>query len=83
MNGNVDLLWLLICSAFIFFMQLGFAMLETGAVRTKNSSNILLKNMLDTYVGAIMYYLIGYGLANDAKGGLVGTASFASKDFTS
>lgn len=53
-------------------------MLEAGAVRAKNSSNILIKNMLDTYIGAIMWYLVGYALANDAKGGIVGTANFAS-----
>lgn len=56
-------------------------MLEAGFVRTKNSSNILLKNMLDTYIGAIIYYLIGYGFANDAKGGLIGQKNFASDGF--
>ena len=61
---------------------MGFAMLEAGAVRTKNSSNILLKNMLDTYIGAIVYYLIGYGLANDAQGGIIGSGKFASKNFS-
>jgi Amt family ammonium transporter len=53
-------------------MQMGFAMLEAGTVRSKNSSNILLKNLLDTYVGSIVYYLIGYGLANNAEGGIIG-----------
>lgn len=51
---------------------MGFAMLEAGFVRSKNSSNILLKNMLDTYIGAIMYYLVGYGFANNANGGIIG-----------
>jgi ammonium transporter, Amt family len=63
-------------------MQMGFAMVEAGTVRTKNSSNILLKNLLDTYVGAIVYYLVGYGLANDANGGIVGNYHFASNGFT-
>jgi Amt family ammonium transporter len=45
---------------------MGFAMLEAGTVRAKNSSNILLKNLLDTYVGAIVYYLVGYAIANNA-----------------
>lgn len=79
---DIDLVWMLVCSIFIFLMQMGFAMLEAGTVRTKNSSNILLKNMLDTYVGAISYYLIGYGIANNAQGGVIGKAQFASKDFT-
>jgi ammonium transporter, Amt family len=71
-DENVDIVFLLVCAIFIFLMQMGFAMLEAGTVRSKNSSNILLKNLLDTYVGAIVYYLIGYGLANNAQGGIIG-----------
>eukprot|EP00347_Sterkiella_histriomuscorum_P006219 403353608 len=82
LNKDIDLVWMLVCSIFIFLMQMGFAMLEAGTVRTKNSSNILLKNMLDTYIGAISYYLVGYGLANNAQGGLLGKAAFASHNFT-
>ena len=37
--------------------------------------------MLDTYIGAIAYYLIGYGLANNANGGIIGSGQFASKNF--
>jgi len=51
-------------------------MLETGAVRRKNRSNILLKNLLDTCVGAITFFMVGFGLANEAGGGLVGTKYF-------
>ena len=46
----------------IFTMKLGFALLEVGSVRAKNTSNILLKNVLDTVTGALIYYAIGYGL---------------------
>ena len=46
----------------ILTMKLGFALLEVGSVRMKNTSNILLKNVVDTVTGAIAYYLIGFGL---------------------
>ena len=62
-------------------MQMGFAMIESGTVSSKNSSYILLKNLLDTYVGAIIYYLVGYGFANDAMGGIIGTNHFAAQGF--
>ncbi len=61
---------------------MGFAMLEAGTVRAKNSSNILLKNLLDTYVGAIVYYLVGYAIANNAEGGIIGHYHFASIGFS-
>ena len=48
----------------------------------KNSSNILLKNLLDTYVGAIVYYLVGYAIANNAQGGIIGHYHFASIGFS-
>ena len=56
-------------------------MLEAGNVRTKNTSNIMLKNMLDTYVGAIVFYLVGYSFANNANGGIIGSYGFASSNF--
>jgi Amt family ammonium transporter len=43
-------------------MKLGFALLEVGLIRGKNTSNILLKNVVDTVTGALIYYSIGYGL---------------------
>ena len=46
----------------ILGMKLGFALLEVGSVRAKNSSNILLKNIVDTVTTGISYYLIGFGL---------------------
>jgi Amt family ammonium transporter len=47
----------------VFFMQCGFAMLEAGAVRAKNTKNILIKNLLDACLGSIVWYLTGYGIA--------------------
>mmetsp|Transcript_32643 Transcript_32643/g.23593 ORF Transcript_32643/g.23593 Transcript_32643/m.23593 type:complete len:87 (+) Transcript_32643:73-333(+) len=62
-NKAIDLTWTMIVAIQIFMMQTGFAMLETGAVRKKNSSNILLKNLVDTCVGAITFYMIGFGFS--------------------
>jgi Amt family ammonium transporter len=47
----------------IFLMQAGFALVENGSVRNKNSSNILIKNMFDACFGALAFWLIGFGVA--------------------
>jgi len=54
----------------IFFMQCGFAFLEAGCVRSKNTVNILIKNMLDAFMGSISYWAIGWGLAYGPGGNL-------------
>ncbi len=53
---------LITATVMILAMKLGFALLEVGSVRVKNTSNILLKNVVDTVTGALIYYAIGYGL---------------------
>jgi len=70
--------WVLISSAMKFLMQAGFSLVEAGSVRVKNNSNILIKNLCDASVGAIMWYLLGEGFAygKDA-GGFIGTSKFA------
>ncbi|GMH35861.1 hypothetical protein BSKO_03729 [Bryopsis sp. KO-2023] len=66
-NSNLDedltILWLLLGAYLVFFMQAGFALLEAGTVRSKNTKNILLKNVLDACVGAIIWWALGYSLA--------------------
>ena len=71
------LLW---ASALIFMMQAGFATLSAGSIRAKNVKNILLKNVLDACVGAIVWYCVGYGLAYDADNGVNGPCNAASRD---
>jgi Amt family ammonium transporter len=58
---DINSFWLIFGSSLVFFMQSGFALLEVGGVRAKNARNILTKNMLDSCVGTIMWYLFGYG----------------------
>ncbi len=61
----------------IMLMQVGFALLETGSIRAKNTSNILLKSCVDIFTGVIAFFFIGYGMMNNLNGGLIGTGPFA------
>jgi len=55
LHGELDTMWLLIGMLLVFLMQTGFAMLEVGSVDVKNTRNILLKNVLDASIGAIIW----------------------------
>ena len=59
----IEAVWILLCTGMIFVMQSGFAMLECGSIRAKNAKSILIKNMFDTVIGMIGFWLIGYGIA--------------------
>jgi uncharacterized protein with PQ loop repeat len=58
-----DTFWLMICGFLVFFMQCGFALLEAGTVRAKNTKNILMKNVMDACIGAIIWWSVGYLVA--------------------
>ena len=66
--------WYLIGAALVFFMQAGFAMVETGFTRAKNAGNIIMKNLMDFCIGTVVFMLLGFGLmmGEDALMGLVG-----------
>ena len=64
-----------VCGFLVFFMQCGFALLEAGTVRAKNTKNILLKNMLDACVGAIIWWSVGYMIAYDTGAGFIGASA--------
>lgn len=75
MTDWADSFYLLVVGCFVFFMQAGFAMLEAGSVRAKNTKNILLKNLLDACIGAFIWWAWGFGVAyNGGKNGFIGTA---------
>ena len=59
---NVFGVWFLIGAALVFFMQCGFAMVESGFTRAKNAGNIIMKNLMDFCIGSVMFILIGYSL---------------------
>ena len=76
-NGQVFGVWFLIGAALVFWMQAGFAMVETGFTRAKNSGNIIMKNLMDFCIGTVMFILIGFSLllGEDALG-LIGKPGF-------
>jgi Amt family ammonium transporter len=74
---NLDLLWILLSAFLVFLMQLGFAFIETGTVRTKNTINVAMKNLIDTVFSIIFFWLIGYGIMFGTDSyGLFGTNKF-------
>ena len=75
----VNTLWVLIAGFFVFFMQLGFGMLEAGLVRSKNVANILLKNVLDFSIATIVFWIIGYALMYGTGNGFAGDTFFFLK----
>ncbi len=78
-HGNV--LWTLIAAVLVFFMQAGFAMVETGFTRAKNSVNILMKNLMDFSIGSIGFWALGFGLMFGATAGhFIGTTGFFLSD---
>ena len=61
-SGEVFGVWFLIGAALVFWMQAGFAMVEAGFTRAKNSGNIIMKNLMDFCIGTVVFILIGFGL---------------------
>ena len=57
-------------------------MLEVGTIRSKNSRNIIYKNMVDTFVSTITFWTIGYGMAFEGEGGFLGAGGFFDTGFT-
>ena len=69
----VSTIWVLVGAALVFFMQAGFAMVETGFTRAKNAGNIIMKNLMDFCIGTVVFILIGFGLfLGDDLGGIIG-----------
>lgn len=77
MNGQIFGVWFLIGAALVFWMQAGFAMVETGFTRAKNAGNIIMKNLMDFCIGTVMFILIGFGLLlGEDLMGLIGKPGF-------
>ena len=77
-NEQIFGVWFLAGAALVFWMQAGFAMVETGFTRAKNAGNIIMKNLMDFCIGTVVFILIGFGLflGEDALFGLVGIPNF-------
>ena len=79
---NANYVWTLVAAALVFFMQAGFALVETGFTRAKNAINIMMKNLMDFAMGSLAYWAIGFGLMfGISKSGWIGTSGFFLSDF--
>lgn len=77
MFSSVDTIWVLLAAALVFFMQAGFAMVETGFTRAKNAGNIIMKNLMDFALGSLFFWAIGFGIMFGADHfGLFGSFDF-------
>ncbi len=82
----IDNFFVFITAVLVIFMQAGFAMLETGLNAAKNTTNILFKNLMDFSIGALLFFIFGYGLMYPGeafKGGFFGFGGFFIGDSTS
>ena len=74
---SIDTMWVLIAAMFVMFMQAGFAFVEIGMTRSKNSINILMKNFVDFSAGSLIFFLFGFTLMfGEDIGGFLGLPSF-------
>jgi Amt family ammonium transporter len=74
---GIDNMWLLLTGFMVMFMQPGFAMVEAGFTRSKNTANILMKNVMDFSIGSLLYWIIGFTIMyGDSIGGIIGTPDF-------
>lgn len=72
MYSSSSTIWVLVAAALVFFMQAGFAMVETGFTRAKNAGNIIMKNLMDFSIGTPIYWLFGFGLMFGGSSALIG-----------
>lgn len=79
---HADFVWTLVAAFLVFFMQAGFAMVETGFTRAKNAVNIMMKNLMDFSMGTLGYWAVGFGIMfGVSKTGWFGTTGFFLSDF--
>ncbi len=70
---GIDNMWLLVAAFLVMFMQPGFALVEAGFTRSKNTANILMKNLMDFAIGSLLYWAIGFTIMyGDSIGGFIG-----------
>lgn len=89
MYSSVDTMWVLLGAVLVFFMQAGFAMVETGFTRAKNAGNIIMKNLMDFSLGSVAFWVLGFGLmfglgANGESLSFIGVPDFfVQRDYSS
>ena len=77
---SLDTVWMLLAAMLVFFMQPGFALVEAGFTRTKNTANILMKNLLDFMLGSLLFWSVGFGIMFGA-GSFIGTPNLVNLYF--
>ena len=82
--SSINTTWVLIAAALVFFMQAGFAMVEAGFTRAKNSGNIIMKNLMDFCIGTPLFWLVGFGnMFGSSSGFFGGIDLFTRGDYSS
>ena len=79
MQHSIDTMWLLFTGSLVFFMQCGFGMLEAGAVKSRSTQNIMLKNLFDMSLGGVLWWLIGYGITNEGGNPFIGIVPLGNR----
>lgn len=79
LTEGLNTAWTLITGALVFFMQAGFALVEAGFTRSKNTTNILFKNLMDFSIGTLAFWAVGYGLMFGTGNGFIGALELGSK----
>lgn len=76
--SSINMLWIMLGTILVFFMHAGFAMVESGFTRSKNTVNILMKNFITVSIASLLYFVVGYALMfGDSFQGIIGTSGFA------
>ena len=84
LQTNLNIVWTCVAAFLVFFMQAGFAMVESGFTQAKNTVNIMMKNLMDFSVGSLAFFILGFGLMFGTTNGFFGTDHFlmAGADIT-
>ena len=80
-DNSLDILWLLVAGSLVFFMNAGFAMLEAGLCQTRNSTNVLAKNLIVFCISIFAFWTLGFGLMFGNGNSWIGTTGFFFKAF--
>ncbi len=75
-NYALDTVWVILAAVLVFFMQAGFAMVESGFTRAKSAVNIMMKNMMDLSIGTISFWAIGFAIMFGNGSGFIGMEGF-------
>ena len=82
-SDSLQVLWVCLCAGLVFLMQGGFALLESGMVRAKNTVNVLMKNYADMCFGSLVFWLVGYGIMfGENMTGWFGMTHFSPTELT-